>query len=303
MKTLKYGIKQGFKNIVQNKGYSLAAIGTISTCIFLFSVFYALLSNFQNILYNAESTVGITVFFDSRLEGKKIDEIGQKIRSCDGVKSIKYISPDEAWKEFSAEMYSEDDDIADTFGNDNPLADSASYEVFFDNVSDQKRISDYIGNIDGVRKVNGSDAASKSLSNVNSLITYISFGIIILLLLVSIFLISSTVASGVRARKDELSIMRLVGATDLFIGLPFLVEGITIGFIGAVLPVVLFVVLYRKIIDFLISHFDVLSQWLTFVSTPKELKIIIPVAFAIGIGIGLLGSAVSVIRNTREVLA
>ena len=67
MKTLKYGIKQGFKNIVQNKGYSLAAIGTISTCIFLFSVFYALLSNFQNILYNAESTVGITVFFDSRL--------------------------------------------------------------------------------------------------------------------------------------------------------------------------------------------------------------------------------------------
>ena len=303
MKTLKYGIKQGFKNIVQNKGYSLAAIGTISTCIFLFSVFYALLSNFQNILYNAESTVGITVFFDSRLEGKKIDEIGQKIRSCDGVKSIKYISPDEAWKEFSAEMYSEDDDIADTFGNDNPLADSASYEVFFDNVSDQKRISDYIENIDGVRKVNGSDAASKSLSNVNSLITYISFGIIILLLLVSIFLISSTVASGVRARKDELSIMRLVGATDLFIGLPFLVEGITIGFIGAVLPVVLFVVLYRKIIDFLISHFDVLSQWLTFVSTPKELKIIIPVAFAIGIGIGLLGSAVSVIRNTREVLA
>ena len=303
MKTLKYGIKQGFKNIVQNKGYSLAAIGTISTCIFLFSVFYALLSNFQNILYNAESTVGITVFFDSRLEGKKIDEIGQKIRSCDGVKSIKYISPDEAWKEFSAEMYSEDDDIADTFGNDNPLADSASYEVFFDNVSDQKRISDYIGNIDGVRKVNGSDAASKSLSNVNSLITYISFGIIILLLLVSIFLISSTVASGVRARKDELSIMRLVGATDLFIGLPFLVEGITIGFIGAVLPVVLFVVMYRKIIDFLISHFDVLSQWLTFVSTPKELKIIIPVAFAIGIGIGLLGSAVSVIRNTREVLA
>ena len=200
-------------------------------------------------------------------------------------------------------MYSEDDDIADTFGNDNPLADSASYEVFFDNVSDQKRISDYIENIDGVRKVNGSDAASKSLSNVNSLITYISFGIIILLLLVSIFLISSTVASGVRARKDELSIMRLVGATDLFIGLPFLVEGITIGFIGAVLPVVLFVVLYRKIIDFLISHFDVLSQWLTFVSTPKELKIIIPVAFAIGIGIGLLGSAVSVIRNTREVLA
>lgn len=303
MKTLKYGIKQGFKNIVQNKGYSLAAIGTISTCIFLFSVFYALLSNFQNILYNAESTVGITVFFDSRLEGKKIDEIGQKIRSCDGVKSIKYISPDEAWKEFSVEMYSEDDDIADTFGNDNPLADSASYEVFFDNVSDQKRISDYIENIDGVRKVNGSDAASKSLSNVNSLITYISFGIIILLLLVSIFLISSTVASGVRARKDELSIMRLVGATDLFIGLPFLVEGITIGFIGAVLPVVLFVVMYRKIIDFLISHFDVLSQWLTFVSTPKELKIIIPVAFAIGIGIGLLGSAVSVIRNTREVLA
>lgn len=302
MRTLKYGIKQGFKNILQNKGYSLASIGTISICIFLFSVFYSLLSNFQNILYNAESTVGISVFFDEGIDYTQIEKIGEEIRACDGVKSIKYISADAAWKKFSSEMYSEEDDIADTFGDDNPLADSASYEVFIDDVSKQEKISSYINGIDGVRKVNSAGAASKGLTNVNKLITYVSGTVIIMLLFVSVFLISSTVASGVRARRDELSIMRLVGATDFFISLPFLVEGIVIGFIGAVIPIVVFSMLYRTIIDFVVNHFKMLSEWLTFVDLWKEISVLLPTALAVGIGIGFLGSAVSVIRNTKEVV-
>lgn len=302
MRTLSYGIKQGIKNILQNKGYSLASIGTISICIFLFSVFYALFSNFESVLYNAESTVGISVFFDEGLDYTQIEKIGEDIRACKGIKSVKYISADEAWKKFSSEMYSESDDLADTFSGDNPLADSASYEVYLDDVSDQEKVASYISGIDGVRKVNSAGAASKSLSNVNILITYVSGAVIIMLLCVSVFLISSTVASGVRARKDELSIMRLVGATDFFIGLPFLVEGITIGFIGAIIPVVTFSLLYRAIIGFVVNHFDMISKWLTFLSIWRELEVILPTALAVGIGIGFFGSAVSVIRNTKETI-
>ena len=302
MRTLSYGIKQGIKNILQNKGYSLASVGTISICIFLFSVFYALFSNFESILYNAESTVGISVFFDEGLDYMQIEKIGEEIRACSGVKDVKYISADEAWKEFSSEMYKESDDLADTFGNDNPLEDSASYEVYLDNVADQEKVSSYISGIEGVRKVNNAGAASASLSNVNILITYVSGAVIIMLLCVSVFLISSTVASGVRARKDELSIMRLVGATDFFIELPFLVEGITIGFIGAIIPVVIFSILYRTIIEFVVNHFHMISKWLTFIGLWKELEVIIPTALAVGIGIGLFGSAVSVIRNAKEVI-
>lgn len=85
MKTLGYGIKQGFKNIVQNKIFSLVAIGTIAICLFLLGLFYALLSNFQHMMYNVESNVGLTVFFDSGIEPEEIDSLGEQIRKLDGV--------------------------------------------------------------------------------------------------------------------------------------------------------------------------------------------------------------------------
>ena len=98
MKTLGYGIKQGFKNIVQNKIFSLVAIGTIAICLFLLGLFYALLSNFQHMMYNVESNVGLTVFFDSGIEPEEIDSLGEQIRKLDGVETVDYISPTEAWK-------------------------------------------------------------------------------------------------------------------------------------------------------------------------------------------------------------
>ena len=105
MKTLGYGIKQGFKNIVQNKIFSLVAIGTIAICLFLLGLFYALLSNFQHMMYNVESNVGLTVFFDSGIELEEIDSLGEQIRKLDGVETVDYISPTEAWKKFQKEMY------------------------------------------------------------------------------------------------------------------------------------------------------------------------------------------------------
>ena len=105
MKTLGYGIKQGFKNIVQNKIFSLVAIGTIAICLFLLGLFYALLSNFQHMMYNVESNVGLTVFFDSGIEPEEIDSLGEQIRKLDGVETVDYISPTEAWKKFQKEMY------------------------------------------------------------------------------------------------------------------------------------------------------------------------------------------------------
>ena len=81
MRTFVYGIKQGVKNIVQNRLFSLAAIGTIATCLFLLGIFYALVSNFQNMVYHAESSVGITVFFEEGISQKQIDAIGDKMKA------------------------------------------------------------------------------------------------------------------------------------------------------------------------------------------------------------------------------
>lgn len=118
--------------------------------------------------------------------------------------------------------------------------------------------------------------------------------------MVSIFLISTAVATGIRVRKDEISIMRYIGATDLFIKMPFLVEGVVIGMVGAIIPLILLWFLYGRMVQFILTHFEVLSRWLTFVNTAEEFKTLIPLFLLVGVGIGFVGSAVSVQKHLRE---
>lgn len=300
MSTFRYGVVQGIRNIWQNRLFSLAAIGTIVTCLFLLGLFYALVSNFQNMVYNAESNVGLTVFFEEGTGEEQIAAIGQKIEACRTVEKVKYISAKQAWENFQKEMYGEETDLQDTFGGDNPLKDSASYEVYLSDVSKQDSIIHFIEKIDGVRKVNGSSTVANGLSNFNMLVAYVSATVILLLLLVSIFLISTAVATGIRVRKDEISIMQYIGATDSFVRLPFLVEGILIGIVGAVIPLALLWMIYDRIVQFIMTHFSVLSQWLAFVSPKEEFRTLIPLSLLVGIGIGFLGSAMSVRRHLRR---
>ena len=125
MRTLCYGLKQGIKNIGQNRLFSLAAIGTIAACLFLLGLFYVLVSNFQHMVFNAESAVGVTVFFDEGISQEQIKKIGEEIRACKTVEKVVYISAEEAWENFQKEMYSGEEQISDTFGDDNPLKDCA----------------------------------------------------------------------------------------------------------------------------------------------------------------------------------
>ena len=300
MKTLGYGVKQGFKNIIQNKIFSLVAIGTIAICLFLLGLFYVLLSNFQHMMYNVESSVGLTVFFDEGTTPEEIDALGEKIRAYDGVEEVIYISPAEAWDKFQKEMYQGDKDLQDTFGDENPLQNSASFEVSLTNVSKQAAVTKYIKSLDGIRKVNGSGSVAKSLNSANMLVAYVSGTIIVLLLLVSVFLISNAVATGIRVRKDEISIIKMIGATDGFIRAPFLVEGLVIGLLGAIVPLIVLWILYERVIQFVVHHFSALSQWLAFVEPSKEFMTLVPMSLLVGVGIGFVGSAVSVHKHLRD---
>ena len=299
MKTFGYGLKQGIKNIVQNRLFSLAAVGTIATCLFLLGIFYALISNFQNMVYNAESTVGITVFFDEGISKEQIDLIKGEVEACKTVERVVYISAEEAWEKFQKEMYSGKGNIKETFQGDNPLKNSASLEVYLSDVSSQESIVNLIQKMEGVRKVNSSNSIADGLTSFNTLVTYISATIIILLLMVSVFLISTAVATGIRVRKDEISIMKYIGATELFIKLPFIVEGVVIGIVGAALPLALLWLIYERVVGFILEHFSVLSQWLTFVDVAEEFRTLIPLSFLVGIGIGFTGSVMSVRKHLK----
>lgn len=285
-----YQIKQGFKNIQRNKLFSIASIATIAACIFIFGIFYSMVANFQYIVKNAESQVAVTVFFKQGLDQKKIDQIGETIKTRSEVDRISYTSAEQAWENFKDQYFKGYEYLAEGFKADNPLANSASYSVYLNDTSKQTQLVSFIESIDGVRQVNRSDEVARNLSTAARLVGYISVAVIVILLAVSIFLITNTIVIGITVRKDEISIMKYVGATDAFVEAPFFVEGIMIGLIGSAIPLVVLFFVYEKMVSFIMTKFSVLNNILAFLPTGTIFRTLIPVSLILGIVIGALGS-------------
>ncbi len=294
-----YCIGQGFKNLKRNRMFSLASVGTITACLFLFGIFYAILTNFQYMIDHAETSVGITVFFDEGISDDAIKLIGEQIESRPEVIECNFISAEEAWEKCKKEMFDGQEELTDTFAQDNPLADSASYEIYLDDIEKQTAFVKFAKGINGVRQVNSAETTVKSLSSFNSLVAYASAAIIIILIAVSIFLISTSVTMGISIRKEEIRIMRLVGASDFFVRAPFIVEGIIIGILGTIIPLGILFILYKKIISYVMVRFDVLSNLLTFLSVNEVFQTLVPISFIIGIGIGFIGSYITVRKHLK----
>lgn len=293
--TLFYTLKQGFRNIFRNKLFSLASIATIAACLFLFGIFYAIVANFQHIVKNAEEGVSVWVFFDEGLEDVRIQQIGDMIAKRPEVAKMDFISAEEAWEGFRDEYLGE---YGDGF-TENPLENSANYQVYLNDVSMQSALVTYLESLDGVRMVNRSELVATTLTGINALIAYVSVGIIAILLAVSIFLISNTVAIGISVRKEEINIMKYIGATDFFVRSPFVVEGIMIGLIGAALPMGFIYAIYNVVLTYVTDRFPQLSSLLSFVAVEEVFNVLVPVSLGLGVGIGFLGSIVTVRRHLR----
>ena len=290
-----YTLRQGVRNLFRNKWFTLASIATISACLFLFGLFYAIVVNFQHIVRSAEEGVSVTVFFDEGIEDIRIQQIGESIRKRLEVANIIFISAEEAWDSFKKEYLGE---YADGF-TENPLADSANYEIYLNDVSMQSALVTYLEAMDGVRLVNRSELAATTLTGVNALIAYVSVGIIAILFAVSVFLISNTVTIGISVRKEEINIMKYIGATDFFVRSPFVIEGMMIGAIGASIPLGIIYTLYNIVLEYVLVRFPMLADLLSFLTVDEIFHVLIPVSLGIGVGIGFLGSIVTVRKHLR----
>lgn len=293
--TFFYTIKQGFINIFRNKWFSLASIATISACLFLFGLFYSILMNVQNIVKTAQEGVSVTVFFDEGISDDRIQQIGDEIQKRPEVSKINFISADEAWDSFKEEYLGE---YADGF-TENPLENSASYEIYLNDVSMQPALVSFLEGLDGIREVNRSDITAASLTGINALIAYASIGIIAILFAVSIFLISNTVTIGISVRKEEISIMKYIGATDFFVRSPFVIEGMLIGAIGALIPMGIIYSVYNEVIGYITGKFSNLSKLLAFLPVNEIFAKLLPGSLIMGIGIGFLGSIITVRKHLR----
>ena len=312
--TFGYVGKQGVKNIWRNKMFSLASIATMSACIFLFGLFFSILVNFQYIIKSAEEGVAITVLFNDDATEEQKKEIGEQLESRDDVSEVKYVSADDAWSEFQKEYFGDNPELAEGFKDDNPLAHSDNYEVYMKTVkgnnkdliakskslsATQQDLVKFAQSLDGVRQVNKSDVVANTLSSVNMLVAYVSIAIIAILLGVSIFLISNTVTTGITVRKEEIAIMKYIGAKDFVVRSPFVIEGLIIGLFGAVIPLALLYFLYDKAVVYIMEKFSILKNIITFLPVGNVYIYLLPIGLAMGIGIGFLGSYFTVRKHLR----
>ena len=295
--TFGYTIKQGIKNIWTNKMFSIASIATMAACIFMFGMFYSIVINFQHVDKDVESGVAITVFFDDGTTQDQIDAIGQEIAMRPEVSSFNYVSAEEAWEEYKLEYFDGDEAAAASFGTDNPLAGESNYEIYMEDISQQSSLVSYLESLDHVSRVRQSEMVANTLTDFNRLVSIVSAVIILILICVAVFLISNTVRTGIAVRKEEIGIMKVIGATDYFVRAPFIVEGILIGLIGAAIPLIILHAMYGRIIEYVANRFGFLNNLLTFLPVDTVFQILLPVGLILGVGIGYIGSRVTVRKH------
>ena len=278
--------------------FSLASIITMAACIFLVGVFYSLVTNVDNIAHKVEQEVPVTVFFDEGTTDEQMQEVGNLIQARPEVERVEFESGDQAWQNFK-DKYFQGSDAADGFKDDNPLVNSSNYQVYLNQIEKQTELVNYIQSLEHVREVNQSEQAANTLGSFNKLVSYASIIIIAILLLISIFLISNTVSVGISVRKEEIGIMKYIGATDAFVRAPFVLEGMLLGVIGAAIPLAALYFLYNTAVEFILTKFNVLTGVVDFIPVWQIYQVLLPIGLLLGIGIGFIGSIWTTRKHLR----
>ena len=279
--------------------FSIASIATMTACIFIFGAFFSIIMNVNAIRTDLEQRVGVTVFMNEGVTGDQMTQIGDQIKAIDHVTSVTFTSADAAWSQYQAEYFESNPALAEGF-SDNPLANSANFTVLVDKIENQDAVVSQIRAIDGVRQVNQSSGAATTLKSFNRLFTTLSVAIIAVLLIVSVILISNTINVGIEVRKDEIGIMKLIGATDSFVRAPFVVEGLILGLIGSVIPMVILYFGYNALMTRVLTKFGFLSSMSGVLLGVRQVFVYVgPVSLVLGLGIGLTGAIITVRKHLQ----
>lgn len=294
IRTLKALTKEGILGIWKNRLMSLASIGTIALCLIILGVSYAMASNVDYILEQIEANIGITAYIDDGLKEEEITVLKTKIENMPYVTTVMYISKDEALKTFSAEPGI--DKIMEQFKEDNPLP--ASFEIKMDNLENQESIIASLEQYDEL-ELSYFQTETPMLVQLNNSIRLISTIIIISLTIVGIILMSNTIKLTVYIRRKEINIMKYIGAADWFIRAPFVIEGISIGLIGALLPILVMWSTYSWAIKAINDSFGLIMESIKLQETAVIISGFTPVSISIGVGIGAIGSIIAIRKHLK----
>lgn len=282
-----YFLKEGFTNVKRNKAMTLASITSVAAALLILGMFLIMIFNINAMVNKVESQLQLKAYVNDNLNGDKLNKLGEKIKGIDGVQSVVFESKQQAFENFKKQL-GDKSYLIDGLQKDNPMPQS--YIVSVKDAKMMKQVSEEISKINGVYKVNyGQDVVDKLISFIN-IIRIVGIAVILILFIISIVIISNTIKLGVFSRRKEINIMKYIGATDWFIRWPFLIEGIILGLIGALLSVFLLSLLYGYAIDIIRSKL-IIFELLPLKDIIKQTAVYFAVMGAV---IGAVGSGISI---------
>jgi cell division transport system permease protein len=294
IKSIRYLMKEGVRNIWSNRTMSLASVGVLVSCLLLTGAAVLFSMNISAAMKTIEGSNSVKIYMQQGQPVLTSVKVGQEIKKLDNIKTCKFIPKDKAIENVMGMLGEKDANLlAGMTGKDNPLPDA--YQVSFRDLSKYKDTVAKIQKIEGVGSVNDySDIAAK-LTKLDHMVTTGGFWIILLLSLVSLFIISNTIRATMFSRRLEINIMKSVGATNWFIRVPFMVEGVIIGLVSGVFASVLLQLLYGKLTGTLTSITMFSPIAMSSIAAPLTLVFLLA-----GCLFGALGGAISIGKYLKK---
>ena len=293
---LRRSIRDAFKSVFRNFSLSLASISCITITLIIVAISIIVTFNVQNFTKEIEKDLTIVVFLDTDTTEEEVEKIRDRLESMSNVESLTYQSKASVKEEMSQENEVFNEVMSTWDEEDNPLKDTFQVKVKV-----VERISNTAKNIEKIDKVSSVKYGEGMVDNLIEAFEAaqnVSYGMVIALILVTVFLIINTIKLTIFSRKREISIMRLVGASNFTIKTPFIIEGMVLGLLGSIIPILIVCFGYIA----LYNHFDgyLYSRMITLIEPEPFIYMVSGIVLVIGIIVGMIGSA-SAVRKYLKV--
>ena len=284
-----YLIKEGFKSTFKQKKMTSASIIIMCATMFIFGLFFVIGENVNSVITQIESQQGIQIFIKDDATDADIETLGNKIRAINGVNRVTFVSKEDALNSMKTTLG--DESLFEGWDEENPFP--ASYFVTLTDLSLNDEVQSQINKLDNVDQIESENTTINRLQSLANGIQITTVIILVLLIIISIFIISYTIKLTVHARRREISIMKYVGATNSFIRGPFIVEGIIIGVISAVITLVILGLAYNGVMGKIGDSILIQEMGFGLLSFSEMFYLVLTVYLVLGVGIGVLGSTIS----------
>ena len=288
-----YLVKEGLKNIWNNRMMSLASIIVLVSCLIITGAAILLSLNVSSLISTIGDDNQINVFLDNEMSDIDAIKLGAQIEKIDNISDCEFYSKDEAIKEFQSKLGNLYESMQ---GDENPLGNV--YKVRLKDLSDYKDTIAEIKTIDGVTSVSDRAAIARTLTKLNYFVTLVGSWVVLILGVVTLFIISNTIKMTMYSRRFEISIMKSVGATNTFVRIPFIIEAMVIGLIAGILSSIVIISIYNPVRE---SAGNMISLIGTSTIPLEQIWGPVLLGFSgIGVLIGALGGFISITKYLRK---